>query len=110
MRLEQLLEVGPLDVAHRDVDEAAEVAGVVDRDDVRVVDRGDRLRLADEPFAELLAAAEVGREGLQRRLALEQLVLGLVDEAHAAAAEQPGDPVPGNLRPRSERAVHALLA
>ena len=93
--LDQLLEVGALHVAHRDVDEALVVAGVVDRDDVRVVDRGDRLRLADEALAEVGAAAELGRERLQRRLALEQQVLGLVDEAHAAAPEQAGDAVAG---------------
>ena len=54
---------GPADVAHRDVDEAVGVAGVVDRDDVRVVDRGDRLRLADEALTELVAADEVRAEG-----------------------------------------------
>src|SRR6476620_4073596 len=40
---EELDEVDTLQISHRDVDETAEFAGVVYRDDVRVVDRGDRL-------------------------------------------------------------------
>ena len=103
---DQLPEVGPVHVAHRDVRHPVEVAGVVDRDDVRMVDRGDRLRLADEPLLEVVAAAELGREGLQGGLALEQHMFGLVDEAHAAASEQAGDPVPGELHASAKSAIH----
>ena len=50
-------QVGPVDVPHRDVEQtvgvaAVDLAGVVDRDDVRVVEPGRALRLAHEPLAE----------------------------------------------------------
>ncbi len=92
-----LLEVASLDVAHRDEEQLAELAGLVDRDDVRVVDRGRELRLAQEAVAERFVLGEVGGEELERDVALQALVLGQVDDAHAAAAEQGLDAVPGEL-------------
>src|SRR3712207_8358380 len=45
-------EVAALHVAHRDVQQAVVLARVVDGDDVRMVDRGGRARLAHEAIAE----------------------------------------------------------
>ena len=50
---EQRLEVAALDAGHRDVEEAVVLAGVVDRDDAGMVERGGELRLAQEPLAEV---------------------------------------------------------
>ncbi len=49
-------QIGPVDVSHRDVEQpvrvaAVDLAGVVDRNDVRVVEPGRALRLAREPLA-----------------------------------------------------------
>ena len=107
---DQLLEVAAADVAHGDVDDAVLLARVVDRDDARVVERCDHLRLLDEALAEVAVAAEVVGERLDRRLAAEDRVLGVVDEAHAAAAEQSEHAVAGDLRADAEGFAHAGLA
>ena len=54
LRLQQLLQVGSLDVAHRDREPAVGVEGVVDRHDVRMLQRSGKLRLGQEPLAESL--------------------------------------------------------
>ncbi len=75
-----------LDERHRVEGQAVRVAGGEHRDDVRLLQRGDRPDLALEPLgAEPLR--EVGREHLHDDLALEPLLLGDEDAAHAAAAE-----------------------
>ena len=73
------------------------LAGVEDRDDVRVVELGRAARLAHEALAELLVRRERRGEQLQRHLASEPHVLGQVDDAHAAAPEQAGDLVTDEL-------------
>ena len=51
--VEQLPQVGSLDVAHRDEQGAVRLAGLEDRDDIRVVERSGELRLPQEPRPEL---------------------------------------------------------
>ena len=58
---DRLLEVGPLDVAHRDVQDAVGLVGVVDRNDVRMVDRRGELGFTQEPIVKPLAPGELGR-------------------------------------------------
>ena len=94
-----LLQVGALDVAHRDEQDAVGLVRVVDRHDVRVVDRSGELRFAEEPVAEPLAVRELGREQLERHLASEPDVLGEVDHAHAAPPDHALDPVATELGP-----------
>ena len=53
-------KVHSVDEAHRDVQHAVRLAGVVHRDHVRVVERAGRPRLAEEPLAELLLAGDLG--------------------------------------------------
>ena len=71
-----------------------------------MVERSDHLRLRDEALAEVSVLEEVGEQRLEGRLASEHGVLGLVDEAHAAATERAGDPIAADLRPGSERLTH----
>ena len=104
---DQILEVAAADVPHGDVDDAVLLTRVVDRDDARVVERCDHLRLLDEALAEVAVAAEVVGERLDRGLAAEDRVLGVVDEAHAAAAEQSEHAVAGDLRADAEGFAHA---
>ena len=59
---DQGLEIAPFDVAHRDEELAAGLAGVEDRHDVGVVDLGGAARLVDEALAELGIGGKSRRE------------------------------------------------
>ncbi len=102
------VEVTSLDVAHGDEQEVVHPPGLVDRDDVRVVDRCGQLRFTQEALAERFFVGESCRNDLERDLPLEAEVLGQVDDAHSTPAEQRFDPVAGELRtnPRVVAHVH----
>ena len=91
------MQVTPLDVAHGDEEEVFGRPRLVDRDDVRMVDRRSQLRLPQEAVAKRLILRKTGREQLQRHPPLEPQVLGQVDDAHPAEAQHRLDPVPGEL-------------
>ena len=74
---------------------ALELARVVDRDHVGVVDRGGEPRLAHEAVAEGRVLGEVGGDQLERDGPIEVELVGPVDHAHAAAAGDAGDAVTG---------------
>jgi hypothetical protein len=80
-------KVGAGDVAHRDVEELPEFARLVDRDDVRMVERRSELRLAEEPLAKGIVFTQLRREELQRNLSLQAKIVCAVDDAHPAAPE-----------------------
>ncbi len=69
---------------------------VVDRADVGVLERGGRAGLALKPLERLSVAGQLLGQELQRHAAAELQVLGLVDDAHAAAAELRDDAVVGD--------------
>ena len=71
----------------------------VDRDDVRMIEGGDRPRLALEALQALRVGRHLRREQLQRHAALERRVLGGIDLAHAAGAELLQDPIVAKRRP-----------
>ena len=96
---DQLSEVVALDVPHREVQLPVGVAGGVDRDDVRVIERGGDLRLAEEPVAEAIALRELRHEELEGHLAPEASVLGTVDRSHSPSPEQRLQPEAGDLAP-----------
>src|SRR4029453_7504448 len=75
-------------IAHRDVEQPVRLARVVDRHDVRVVERRRALGLADEALAEGMVLGKLGLKDLQRDLALQVTVAREVDLAHSAAANQ----------------------
>ena len=87
------LQVRALDVAHRDVEAAVGIAGLVDRNHIRVIERGGELGLGQEPLAEALVLGQGGREQLQGDVALQAQVLGQVDDAHSSAPEDGFDPI-----------------
>jgi len=95
---DQRLQVASLDVAHGAVQQSVLLAGVVDGDDVRVVDRRRQPGLTNEPLAECVVLGQVGAQHLERDLVAEPHVLRPVDHAHAAPAEHPLDAVGGELR------------
>ncbi len=101
-----LLEVRTLHVAHGDEEQLAELSGLVDRDDVRVVDRGRELGLPQEALAEGRVLGQVGGEELERDVASQADVLGEVDDTHTTATEQGLDPVPRELSADSRVVAH----
>jgi hypothetical protein len=79
------------DHLHHQVVGVALAPDVVERADVRVVERGDRLRLALEARAHLGIGGEVLGQHLDRDVAAEAGVRGTEHLAHAARAERGGD-------------------
>ena len=76
-----------LDELHREVRAPVRLADLVDRDEVRVRHGGRRARLAQEAGAPSGIARDLFAQHLQRDRAAEALVVGEVDDAHAAAPE-----------------------
>ena len=95
--VEALVQVTTLDVAHRDVEEVLRPPSLIDRDDVRVVDRGGQLRFVQEAITERRVPGKAGLQQLQRDLPLEPQILGQVDDAHASPAQQRLDPIAGEV-------------
>ena len=79
-----------LDVAHRDPENAAVLAGLVDRADPGMVELRRDLGLAPEPLERRSVDREAGVEDLERDLAVEPRVLGEVDGRLPAAADLRG--------------------
>ena len=65
----------------------------VDRGDVRMVQRGEQLRLASETGQPLGIGHHLDGQDLDRHLAAELRVGGAVDLAHPAGADRSGDAV-----------------
>ena len=72
---------------------AADLLEAVDRGDVRMVERREQLRLAPEAGEAFGIGSEELGQDLQRDVAAELRVARAIDLAHAAGAEQGGDPV-----------------
>ena len=68
---------------------------LVEGTDVRMADGGCRPRLAEETIPHLRIGR--GQDRLERDRSLEPLVDRFVDDAHAAAADLPDDPVMSNV-------------
>ena len=108
--LEDAPQVGGVDVAHGQVQQAAVLAGAVDGDDVGVVDGGGDPHLAQEPGPEVRVAGQGRGQQLERhRPAAEPGLLGPVDHAHAAAAGLLHDPVAGHHGPGGGVGAHRHL-
>ena len=81
------LEVRALDVAHGDEQDAVDLAGLVDGQDVGVVDGCRHLRLALESGPVVEVVRQGGRQDLERHATLESAFLRAVHNAHAAATD-----------------------
>ena len=95
---QHFVQVCAADVAHRDEQQPAVFAGLVQRDDVRVIDRGREPRLGLESHPEPRVVRELRHEDLQCDLATERELLGEVHDAHPATPEHALDAVPRELR------------
>ncbi len=86
-------EVGAIDVAHGQEEHPLDLAGLVKRDDVGMVDRRRQARLALEARPEVGVLRQLVGEELEGDLATELPLLREVDDAHAAAAQDPLDAI-----------------
>src|SRR4051812_24805201 len=77
------------DVLGGDVMRAAVLADLINRDDVRMIERRGRARLALKAAYALLVPRESHRQQLERDLAIERLILGKIALAHPAGADEP---------------------
>src|SRR5437016_4716267 len=76
-----------LDELHRDVGDGFGAADVVDRNDVRMIERRRRARLLLEP-PQRLGTGHIGRKNLQRDVAIEFRVARAIDLSHAPGADR----------------------
>ena len=97
---DQRLQVAAGDVAHRDVVDAVDLARVVDREDVRMVEaRGER-RLLHKAFADRVVGGQIGGQYLQRDIAREADLGRVIDSSGPAAPDRGMQPVTGPLHRR----------
>ena len=85
--VEPLVQAAAGQVLQLEERQAAGLADGVDLDDVRVLELGDRLGLAEEAGDGLGRGVRAGQDHLERARAIEPDLPGLVDDAHAAAAQ-----------------------
>ena len=86
LALQPLPQRAAFHVGHDVEKEAAGLAGVVDREDVRVGEAGGELDLAEEPVG-ADGGREVGAEDLEGDLAVVAEVLGQEDDGHPALTQ-----------------------
>ena len=91
-----VLERLALEQLHGDERPTLELADVVDRADVGMIERRRRARLAAEPLDRLRIPGDVVGQELQRDVPPEPRVPGLVDHAHPAPAQLFQDAVVGD--------------
>jgi hypothetical protein len=91
-------EVGAFDPAHRQEQGAVDLARLVDRDDVRMVDRSGQARLTLKAFAEARVIREHWRDELECYPPAKGELRGLVHDAHAPVPGDAFDPVAGDPR------------
>ena len=89
--LDDVAQRPPRDELHREERRAVGLPDVVDRDDVRVVQRGGGAGFVREAGEAVLVVREVRREDLERDLAAEAGVASAVNVPHAPRAEERHD-------------------
>ena len=86
-RSQKLPKICTVHKFHEQIIKPARLPEVVNGDDVRMVQRGQRLGLAGEPLGELRVPHALRREQFQRDEAVQGFLPRLVNHAHAAAPE-----------------------
>ena len=94
---DRLLQRLAVDVLHRVVVDALLLPDGEHRHDVRMVQLGRRLRFVAEAGDLPLIEHRGERQDLERHAPVERLLVRLVDDAHAAAADLAHDPVVADL-------------
>ena len=106
--LEGLAKVRALDVGHRQIQDPVVLAGPDCRDDVRMIETGGQLRFAQETLPKALVPRQLRSKHLQGDLVAAARLLGEVDGAHRALADQRHDPEAGHDRAGGHRRPHRL--
>lgn len=114
-RAERRLERVPLEQLHHEEALRLVPAEVVDRADVRVIERRGRPGFALEALDCGRVVCQFSGKELERDLPAEPQILGTVDDAHAAATEffddaVVGDGLAGSGHPRHGRRVYRIGA
>ena len=91
--LQQFLEVDPVDELHGDEQVPADVAHVVDGDDVGMLERRCRLGLVQEPLAQVILPGDGVVHDLDGDGPVEDGIPGLVHDTHRALAYELDDVV-----------------
>jgi len=73
------------------IEQSVRFAEVVNGDDVRMIELGERAGFTGEALGERRIAAPLGGQHLEGDESIELRLPGLVDSAHAALAEQAED-------------------
>jgi len=95
--LQQSGQVAALDVAHRNIQKAIALTGLVDRNDVGVIKGGGKPGLAHEALAKICAVRDLVAQHLQGNLAVQAKVGGLIDRCHTATVHEGLDAVSSDL-------------
>ena len=103
--VEQVAQRVPLEQLGDDVGELALLLELVERQDVRMRDRRDRLRLALEPLARFFVGGQAVGEDLERDVAADAVVVGPIDLAHAACPDRLDDVVRADARSDAQSQV-----
>jgi hypothetical protein len=85
--VQPLREIVPRDVRHHEVDDALRLVDRVDVDDVRMVELGSRLGLAQEARLDLAAERELRRQDFDGDGALQAPIFRPIDDTHPATAD-----------------------
>ncbi len=102
--VDQRPDIPALHVAHRDKQHPGGLAGLEDRDDMRVIDGRSRSRLPDEPLPECLVAGKLGGQDLKRYPPVKPGIVRAEDNGHPAPADLLLKPVARDLRAHGEPA------
>ena len=104
--VDQRLQVGAVDQPHGDVQPVVDLADVVDRHDVRIVQPCGGPGFAPEPLVEIGVLGVVGEQHLQRHHPVDRGVVGLPHLAHAATTQQLDQRVAAERRAFLRRPFH----
>ena len=89
--LKSVRECLAIQVLHHQEIGAVFVTDVVERTDVRMVEGGNRPRLAFKPFPEVRVRRDIRRQDFDRDAAIQACVARFVDFAHAARTDERDD-------------------
>jgi hypothetical protein len=108
--IDDRLQILAIDETHRDEQAPVDLAEVVDRYHVRIIQSCSGFRLSPEPSLVRVIVGETDRQHLDRHHALGHRVEGTPHFPHAAAAQLVNEPVAAERRPSTNEPPRRRLA